>query len=495
MTIDNKRGNYAVRQGETGIDILKIVLLMLKKWYYILILMVVVSGMTYAYMLYTYKPIYVSDGQFRVTIKPSGNSSTDETNQEPKYSIADALGNAQTYIHILTDSKLAREIKKELGVLANDMKEEQIRRCIKVEQVPQTPFMRVTVTSNDKNLTYGIAQQVFALGPDMVRNTLNDEGWLTIYDAPCQAYETSTPGGGKTTSAIVGIVVSLALGFLWAFIFDMLSDNVKTIKDVQNKIGTPLLGVIPENISNSKRKSKNKNKTILINSANAHFSFVEAYKSLRTKLESLSIKKGYKKIIVTSSYQHEGKTTVSINLAVALAQNGRSVIVIDCDLRKPRISKIFESRDESKDVGMIQILEGEAMWKDCVKYVNNCGVFIITSGGTTEMASELLSSNKIDEMLDGLEREFDFIIFDTPPVNMVTDAAVLSAYADASVMIIKQELSPVDNINQSIDDMSTGNAKVIGCVFNMANTTNVLNRYGRYGYRSKYGGRYGGEYR
>jgi capsular exopolysaccharide synthesis family protein len=172
----------------------------------------------------------------------------------------------------------------------------------------------------------------------------------------------------------------------------------------------------------------------------APFIFVEAYKSLRTNLQFASISNQYKKIIVTSSVPGEGKSTVAINLAISLVDSGNKVLLIDSDLRKPMIQKYLHLTNV-KGGGLTSILANTDKAEQCIYFLSDTGLNVITSGPIPPNPAEILGSKKMEDFVKDLESKFDYIIFDTPPISVVTDAAVLSKLCDGVILVIKQKFA------------------------------------------------------
>ena len=188
----------------------------------------------------------------------------------------------------------------------------------------------------------------------------------------------------------------------------------------------------------------------------------ESYRVLRTSLEYLSIDKDIKTIVVTSSEPGEGKSTVSGNLASILAQNNKKVIIIDCDLRKPTIHKRLEI---SNSVGLTEFIVGIKGLNDVIQKISN-NFFAITSGNIPPNPSEILSSKGMEKLLNDLSISFDYIILDTPPLNLVTDAQVLAGKCDGTILVVKAEATSKDEVTKAYNELKKVNANILGSVLN-----------------------------
>lgn len=215
--------------------------------------------------------------------------------------------------------------------------------------------------------------------------------------------------------------------------------------------------------------------------SNLPFNYIEAYKSLRTNLNFVSIDKNLKKLLVTSSIPGEGKTTVAINLAITLAQAGSKVILIDCDLRKPSVNKYLHVKSKISG-GLTNILSAKADLESNYLYFSDLNLYVLTSGAIPPNPAELLSSERMTDFLDNLNERFDYIVIDTPPVSVVTDAAVLSRNADGVIFVLRQNFTKIETAKVAKKNLEIVGANVIGCVLNAFNAGNSSKSYAYYSY-------------
>jgi len=227
---------------------------------------------------------------------------------------------------------------------------------------------------------------------------------------------------------------------------------------------------------------KNRVKSIEMLSDKSPFIFVEAYKSLRTNLQFSSISNQYKKIIVTSSVPGEGKSTVAINMAISLVDSGNKVLLIDCDLRKPMIQKYLHLNN-LKGGGLTNILSNTEKTEQCIYFLSDTGLNVITSGPIPPNPAEILGSKKMEDMIKDLESKYDYIVFDTPPVSVVTDAAVLSKFCDGVILVIKQKFTDRGSAQLAKRTLENVGANIIGCVLNQFKAGQSSKSYAYYNYK------------
>lgn len=216
----------------------------------------------------------------------------------------------------------------------------------------------------------------------------------------------------------------------------------------------------------------------------ASFEFTEAYKALRTNLQFASINTKIKKLIVTSTIPGEGKTTVSVNLAIALAENGQRVLLVDADLRKPHIHHYLKI-DQRKVGSLTTALAGITPIEKCIAYFSDLGIYVLTAGPIPPNPTELLSSHRMEEFIETLSENYDYIILDTPPVSVVTDAAALCRVADGVIMVVRQGYTPYNLALTAKENLDKVNANIIGCVFNSYDAQKDSKPYSNYYYKYK----------
>lgn len=213
----------------------------------------------------------------------------------------------------------------------------------------------------------------------------------------------------------------------------------------------------------------------LITHTNSKSPISEAYRTLRTNIQFSSVDKQIKTLMVTSSMMSEGKTTTSTNLAETFAQAGNRVIIVDADLRRPRVHQVF---GVSNQQGVTNVLAGQVDLKGAVK-VAGSQINILTSGPIPPNPSELLGSTKMKELVQVLSDHYDIVLIDTPPVNVVTDAAVLSTLVDGVILAIASGKTEIEAGKRALKSLEAVNANVIGTVMTMVPVT----KKGYYGYQ------------
>lgn len=190
----------------------------------------------------------------------------------------------------------------------------------------------------------------------------------------------------------------------------------------------------------------------------------EAYRSLRTNIQYSSFDKKYQTLVVTSANPGEGKTTVAGNLALVLAQGESKVLLIDCDMRRPSIHKRFRS---SNTYGISDLLVGKQKFEQA-SYKYNDNLTILPAGKIPPNPAEMLASKAMTAFLEEMKKHFDYIVLDTPPLQAVADAQILSTKVDGSIIVVRAGVTKKDAVNNAVSIIKKVNGDIIGTVLNAA---------------------------
>lgn len=254
----------------------------------------------------------------------------------------------------------------------------------------------------------------------------------------------------KIKNILIAFLMGLFASIGMALFLDFINNTIKSVKDIENHLDSPIIGVIPKNVGSA-----------LIMKGKSESLASQAYRTLRTNIQFYK-DKWLHTILVTSPGTEEGKTTVTANLALAIAGSGKNVLIIDCDLRKPTLHKIFQISNEK---GLSDVLVENTNIEDLVHNISE-NLDILTAGNVQRDASEILSSENMGNFLRRVETKYDKIIIDSPAILSVTDAQVLSTKVDGVVFVIASEQSSIESIKKSRDLLNLVNANIIGVVLN-----------------------------
>ena len=275
------------------------------------------------------------------------------------------------------------------------------------------------------------------------------------------------------------ILLAAGIGFILAagaaYLLEYMDDTLKTTEEVSDELGLPVIGLIGD----TKESDVSKNGVYV--SQNPRSPVAESYRQIRSNLNFLSVDKSLRTIMVTSPNIDAGKSSVSANLASIIAQGGKSVILVDADLRRPTLHEYFHLKNDCGLAGLF--LNGLSM-DEAVKSPENELFQVITSGHSPPNPSELLSSNGMDHILRRLKELFDFIIVDSPP-SIVPDTIDLGSKVDGVLLVIRPGLTRKKIAKTMLEQFSMSNSRMLGVVLNRV-PQKELAEYGGYNYYSPY---------
>lgn len=267
---------------------------------------------------------------------------------------------------------------------------------------------------------------------------------------------------------IFGLFVGGVLAVAAAFGLDYLDDTVKTPEDVTRRLNLRLLGVVP---------AVRGDRHPLLSGPVPH-DFGEAFRALRTSLIAQVGGEGTRALAVTSAQPLEGKTTTAVNMAMALAVSGSRVLLIDADMRRPSVNRAMRLPN---DRGLSQLLAGQARMREVVQRTHDPNLLVITAGRTPANPSELLSSDRMRALVNGLENgPFDWIVIDTPPVLAVTDAAIVAPLVSAVTLVIGAEMTRWRLAEHAVETIYSGRPRLVTAVLNKVDFTRNRFYYSRY---------------
>ena len=285
------------------------------------------------------------------------------------------------------------------------------------------------------------------------------------------------------------MVIALLLGAGLALLIERLNNTLKTSHDVELKLGVPVLGVLQ--ITKVKRGQQLERVFL----EDPQTSFSESIRTIRSGVMLSSLDSPRKIVVITSSIPEEGKTTVAINLAFALGQV-KKTLLIDADMRRPRIGKVLGGKGERVAAGPLAARRRRsAALEKCIYPVNETNLHVLPAGRVPPNPLELLSSHRFAEVIDQLSKIFDVILIDSPPTQLVSDALVLSNIATEVVYVVKADDTPYPLARVGIKRLRRVNAPIVGVVLNQLDVEKADRYYGEYsGYGSRYYGKYGKKY-
>lgn len=474
--------NSVSKKDEEGINIETLLIYARKvidRWWVVVVSAVLLAVIGFSAAMITYVPTYSSKIMFiasnrQTSMIVSGQSSSD---------INASVTLATSYQYVFTTTELATKVAQNCGY--KDISADEIKRFVSVQSVEDTAIVYLTVTTTNADLSYSIAKTYESLYEDAI-TTAFPSTTLTVIDPPLMP-EKANANNTTLIYTLVGFAAGLLLSVLGIVCTVILKDTVKSLEDVQEKLGLKIIGTVNHVLRKTKNK-KGEKTSILITDRKSGFGFIETFKLIRTKIDHISARKNMKAFVVTSTMENEGKTTTAVNIALALAKNGKEVLLIDGDLRKPAVAKSL-GINAGDDTGILGIVEGQKSLADSIKYSEKYNLYLLLNGRAVADPSELLSTPQAEEIIERAKQEFDYVIIDTAPSGVLADASILAGFADGIILVVRQDVAPQRRIKRAMENLDNSGTEIVGCVYNDANNGKRLARaYDKhYGYGYGYG--------
>jgi capsular exopolysaccharide synthesis family protein len=266
---------------------------------------------------------------------------------------------------------------------------------------------------------------------------------------------------------LIGIASGLVIGVGYALLREILDTTVRTSAEARSASGVPVLGSIPLD-------SEFKRSPLIIGSQTTT-PRAEAHRKLRTNLEFVDAAQNAATILITSSLPNEGKSITAVNLALSLVEAGQRTLLVEADMRKPQLSKYL---DLANDVGLSNLLAGQADLADVVQPWGKQGLFVLASGSTPPNPAELLGSQRMRDLLAQLSTEYDRVVLDSPPILPVTDAVVLARQANCVLLVVRAHKTSRSDVDHAATALNAVGAPLVGAVLNMRKVARSDQEYG-----------------
>jgi capsular exopolysaccharide synthesis family protein len=270
----------------------------------------------------------------------------------------------------------------------------------------------------------------------------------------------------------IGGILGLLLASGFAFISEYMDDTLRSPEEVSEILRLPVLGYIGDMDRPRMRDNKRKNLPYVL--AQPRSPVTEAFRSLRANLEFVDLDRPVRTLAVTSSSVSEGKTTIATNLAIVMSQLGRRVVLIDADLRRPRVHRALGI---SNVMGLSDVLRNHATIQEVAQSWGNGNLMIITSGSLPPNPAEVLSSDRMTQIMEELKGIADMIVIDSPP-SLLADTAALAARADGVLLVIQSNKTQLNTATAMIEQLRRVGAHVVGVALNRINTRESFYYYG-----------------
>ena len=427
---------------------------------------------TFSVMKENYVPTYTSTAIY--VVSPSQSSGYVMTNKKIAQSVVEVFSNL-----LNTDIMNTR--------IMRDLNRTHLTSTKAVELIEETNLMKITVTSEDPIESFQTIGAIMNNYYDL-SDYLNSDAVFDELKAPIVATQPNNAFTPRTRSLQVGGICAL-LALVVLIILSVFRKTIKTESAVEDNLETNLVGTIYHEEKNRTIKAKivQSVKTLLITSPIITAKFIESVNNIRMKVEYARDRDTTKNVfMVTSVCENEGKSTVSLNTALSLAKEGKKVILIDADMRKPAIFKMLDI-PKSKVTDMVKLLQGKCGLDEVIYKDNDMNIDMIMSNTGHSRTHEYVKSGAMKDLIKKCSMLADYVIVDTPPMALVSDAEALLDRVDYCMMVIRQDFSYQKDINNCITIIEDSPCEFLGCVLNDYKVFRVNSKEHAYGYGYGYG--------
>ncbi|WP_050069921.1 polysaccharide biosynthesis tyrosine autokinase [Anaerosalibacter massiliensis] len=352
-----------------------------------------------------------------------------------------------TYSEIVKSKLVIDDVKKNLKL---DLSSKEISESIEVNIVPDTDIIKIEVTGKNPKLIADIANKVATISIKYIKNVADYKS-IKIID---KAEVPKLQGNSFSKSNIINIIISGILGALISiaviFLADHLDNTVKSPNHLEKYLDLPVVGVL-----------KYTEEDLVMYKKPDSFT-AENYRTVMTNIMSLKIAEEIKSISITSSNPNEDNSLVASNMAIAIAKAGEKVLLIDGNLREPMIHNYFNLEN---NYGLSNLLNRDINYKEAIREAKiEENLYVLTSGINTINPVELLASKQMNDFLEQMSKEYDFIIINSPSVGGITDSNILSTIADGTIIVCTVEKTDIDEVRASKELLNKLNANILGVI-------------------------------
>ena len=454
----------------------------LKLWWICILITIICSLAMIAFSFISFKPVYKVSATFTVQTQDISASGTGITSYSYYYNRSTAEQLSNTFPYILESNLLQSAVCEDLGI-------ESLPASITATSVEGTNMFTMQAVGRDPQSTYNVLISAMENYPSVAEYVIGSSKLVMISEPVIP--DTPSNSRGTVRNAVLGFLIGIILSCGIIAFYAIARDTIRTKKDIQEKINQNCIGILPK--VTFKKYNKEVDRSILIDNPLTGDSFMETVRQLRNSIIG-ELDEAAKAILFTSASPEEGKTTVSTNLAIALAKMEKKVILIDADIRNPSVEKSIIKYEKYNKSGLDSYSQ--------IKNVPDLGINIMTFTVTEDNMWKVINTEYLEKIIEDLKQKYDYVIIDAPPCALVSDPITIAGVVDTTILVIKQDTVRTTRIKYAIDSLQSVNANILGCVLNSA-ASGIMGygyyyggygyAYNRYGYK-KYGYGYGYKY-
>ena len=429
-------------------------------WLLMVIGTILMMGIYFVYTWINYSPMYQSQATFTVngensSIVSSGVSGSEQIKESLPY---------------ILNSQYMRNLVME------DLEINYFPASVQMESKELAEFYVLKVTSGDPEAANKVMDSIIANCP---RASVYVLGKISL-DVLDTVSASSTPINhmDKQTSLVKGGVLGVFLSVAIAFFYTLTNRTIRKEEELKHYLSVSCLAMLPQIVFKKRRKKIDTH--IHIHNDKVGHVFLENIRTMRARVQRAMEKMEAKTILVTSSIPSEGKSTVAANLALSLAEKGGKVVLVDLDLRNPSVKEVLGAEIESNQ-GVVDILNGKQKLEKQLYFVKAWNLSVLFAGASQNNPLGLMNKETLSDMILELKERYDYVVLDTPPAAMLSDASAIAKHADCALYVVKQDFARIERIAEGMEALNLAQVPIIGVVLN--GMERVLGSYGYGHYR------------
>ena len=441
-----------------------------KKWFFFIVLLVILGGGMGT--IYNYGAQVKYQSKTTLYVEPSVNSSVVDyqgilTNQKM----------VKTYAEIIKSRRVVNKVIEELSL---DMTYEELIKELTVSSEADTQIITITIKDNNSIRASRIANS-FA---EVLINDLSESMDITNIKVIDEAIPSDIEvEPKKTLNILIGAFGGAMLGLLFVFVLESMDNKIKTHDDIKKYLKVKTLGIIPLNSIDNDIKGKKKGYSKITENDGVNIKILsepnsvvsESIRMIRTNLNFADLKL----INITSTMPSEGKSEFVTNLAASFAMLDKRVLLVDCDLRKPKVHRNF-GLQRGRGISDVILSKGMLDYKTVVQHFiqNNVKIDILTAGSLISNPSELINSQIFANLVKQLRNDYDLVLIDCPPISNLTDGILVSKLADGTVYVIESDRLDRELVYNSMEELISNKAFLLGAVLTKVDVKKEKKKYG-----------------
>lgn len=438
----------------------------------VVLIAVLAGGVAYLHADRSYHPRYACSAVFLV--QASYPSSTDITSHSDLLDANTAVLLSETFSYVMESDDAQTLLRSAL--------DGRSPATVTASATAESGLFTMRVQSGNAQLAYDTLRAAIDIYPQVASSILGDTRIEVInlpLSAPTQPIVPKQAPAAAAKAAALTLLVELVLVYLLA----LSRHTIHSASDLHELVNVKCFSYIPA--VKLKKHSRRERRLLIVTNPHLPSAFHESIRSVRVRLEKAMKRDGCTVLAITSTLPGEGKSTVATNLALSLAGEGKRVLLMDGDLRKQSLKAAVGLTEPSS--GLVDILDGKAQ-NFRLLTVPDTTLLLLSGDRTTDRPHSLLDSDKMRRLLEMLRRKLDYIIIDTPPAGILSDAATITKYTDGTLYVVRQDMASAAQILSSIQTLGASGGNLIGCVLNRTQVGTTRDGYGsRYGYGYGYG--------